>query len=465
MFDRLFRYGVFDQAAPLYALGIVALLLLLSRVPLSYNFYNLLTRWKTTALTALAFTLVTGLLVVMLAFVEGMEILTLGSGRPANVIILAEGSTDESFSNLAFSDVGDLENQPGILRDGDRPRLSRETYLIVNQPLKEIAEADLPQSWKTLWGYLPAAKRAKRRFLQIRGIDDPQISAQVHGLQLFDDGRWFSPAGVSEGADAGGDASPKIEVVVGEGIAKQMARDQGLDERTKPRLDVGDTFELNDRTWLITGVMKSEGLTFDSELWAKRSLVGPMFGKETYSALVAETADAAAALRLKNYLNNDYKKSAVNGVLETDYYQGLNETNKQFLVAIQFLTVVMAIGGIFGVMNTMYASINQRTRDIGVLRLLGFNRVQVLTSFLLESIMIAFVGGALGCFLGQFSDGWTANSVVSSGQGGGKFVVLRLVVTAETIAVGMVIALAMGFLGGLLPSLQAIRLRILNALR
>ena len=269
----------------------------------------------------------------------------------------------------------------------------------------------------------------------------------------------------SGAADAGGDASPKIEVVVGEGIAKQMARDQGLDERTKPRLDVGDTFELNDRTWLITGVMKSEGLTFDSELWAKRSLVGPMFGKETYSALVAETADAAAALRLKNYLNNDYKKSAVNGVLETDYYQGLNETNKQFLVAIQFLTVVMAIGGIFGVMNTMYASINQRTRDIGVLRLLGFNRVQVLTSFLLESIMIALVGGALGCFLGQFSDGWTANSVVSSGQGGGKFVVLRLVVTAETIAVGMVIALAMGFLGGLLPSLQAIRLRILNALR
>ena len=125
--------------APLFGVGVIALLLLAGRVPLSYNFYNLLTRWKATALTVAAFALVTGLLVVMLAFVNGMYVLTLGSGRVGNLIILAEGSTDESFSNLGFSDVGDIENQPGILRDDDRPLMSRETYLIVNQPLPTLA--------------------------------------------------------------------------------------------------------------------------------------------------------------------------------------------------------------------------------------------------------------------------------------------------------------------------------------
>ena len=453
--------------APLFGLGVIALLMLAGRVPLSYNFYNLLTRWKATVLTVAAFALVTGLLVVMLAFVNGMYVLTLGSGRVGNLIILAEGSTDESFSNLGFSDVGDIENQPGILRDADRPLMSRETYLIVNQPLPTLAAEG--RTWKNLFGMLPKTRPATRRFLQIRGLDDPQLSARVHGLELFDGGQWFSSAGVRELKLPDASGAPAtvsaIEVVIGEGMAKQMARDQGLDPRTKPRLDAGDTFQLNERTWVISGVMRSEGVTFDSELWAKRGLIGPMFGKETYSALVATTPGADQALQLKNYFNNEYKKAAVNAIVETDYYQSLNETNKQFLSAIVFLTVFFAIGGVFGVMNTMFAAISQRTRDIGVLRLLGFTRIQVLVSFLLESIMLALVGGAVGCAVGSLWDGTTANSVVSGGQGGGKFVVLRLTVDAAAISTAMLLALGMGIIGGMFPAVKAVRLKILNSLR
>lgn len=428
------------------AVTLVVLPALAGRVPLSYNYYNLLARWRTTFLTALAFTLVSALLVTMLAFVNGMTALTTGSGRPDNVVIMAEGSTDEAFSSLGYSDAGELENQAGIAREGSQPQVSREAYLIITQPIENA---------------LPG--RPKRRFLSLRGVDDPELSGRVHRLELQPGGRWFSSAGVGE-KSASGDGS-LIEVVVGEGIARELAQDQTTRATGKTTLGVGDTFPLNSRTWLIVGVMKSEGTTFDSEVWAKRTLIGPMFGKETYSSLVARATNETEAVRVRNFFNTEYKKAAVNVLVETDYYAGMTATNKQFLVSIIFLTVFMAIGGVFGVMNTMYAAIAQRTRDIGVLRLLGFTRTQVLVSFLLESIMIALVGGAVGCAIGRLAHGFTANSIVSGGQGGGKFVVLRLDVTPDTLSTAMLLALAMGILGGLLPAVGAVRLKILNSLR
>jgi ABC-type antimicrobial peptide transport system permease subunit len=104
-------------------------------------------------------------------------------------------------------------------------------------------------------------------------------------------------------------------------------------------------------------------------------------------------------------------------------------------------------------------------KDLGVLRLLGYARWQILASLLIECLVIALVGGALGCGLGWLADGTTATSIVSGGQGGGKSVVLRLIVDADTIAVGMMATLAMGFFGGLVPALSAMRLRPLDALR
>ncbi len=188
-----------------------------------------------------------------------------------------------------------------------------------------------------------------------------------------------------------------------------------------------------------------------------------LFGKDTYTTLVLRTADAAAAVKLQDFLK-DYKKAAVSPLVETEYYKGLSETSAQFSWAIGFLAVVMSVGGIFGVMNTMFAAVSQRIGDIGVLRILGYARWQVLVSFLLESLAIALVGGLLGCALGSLSHGWTATSIVA-GQGGGKSVVLQLTVDANVIATGILLTLVMGLLGGLLPALAAMRLRPLEALK
>jgi ABC-type antimicrobial peptide transport system permease subunit len=251
-----------------------------------------------------------------------------------------------------------------------------------------------------------------------------------------------------------------IEAVLGEGVARQLAKDVH-----KETLAVGDLFDVGPRQWRVVGIMKSSGSTFDSEIWAKREVVAPMFGKENFfTSLVLRTSDAAAADALVKDLGKEFTES-VFAQPESEYYAKLSETNKQFLFSIYFVAVIMAVGGVFAVMNTMFAAISQRTKDIGMLRLLGFTRWEVLVSFLLESLVVALIGGLLGCALGSIADGWTATSIVSGGQGGGKSVVLKLTVDADTLAIGMLFTVVMGALGGLLPALSAMRLRPLESLR
>ena len=429
-----------------FGLLVTLLLLLNSKVPLSYNMNNLRVRWKNTGMTALAFTLVLSVMTLMLAFVAGMTKLTESSGHPENVIVLSGGTTDEGFSNLGFSDVGDIANQEGILLEGGKRLASQETYLVVNQPLINAPEG-----------------RPKRRFLQMRGIDDPQIAGRVHQVKLDEAGKWFSEAGVREGA-AG--AQSMIECVVGEGLAKQMARDDlKLEAAGITALKTGDTFELNERTWVIAGVMKSSGSLFDSEVWAKRSLVGNMFGKTTYTTVVLTAKSPAAAKDLAVFLKDKFTKASLSATVETDYYSGLQATNRQFLYAIWFVTIILAVGGIFGVMNTMFAQISARRKDIGVLRLMGFRKRHVVASFMLESIILGMIGGILGCLVGSLCHGWSANSSVSSGAGGGKTIVLKLVVDLNIWLIGIALSFTMAFIGGLFPALNAMRMKTLDVLR
>lgn len=430
--------------------AVIGLLLAMGRVPLSYNVLNVVVRWRTSLMTALAFTLVIGLLTVMLAFVNGMYSLTESSGQPGNVVILAEGATDEAFSNLGTADVSDLERQPGVLTDGDRPMSSRETYLSVNQLIEN-----------------PLPGRPRRRFLQIRGIEDPAMSARVHGLELEPGSQWFPDSGVEELPGTGGQTA--VAVVLGAGIARELGADRTPEmlakATSKAHLDVGETFVVGDRTWIVAGLLKYSGATFDSEIWGKQSLIGETFGKPSYTSVIVRTAGPDEAAELARYYREDYEKAAVAAQVETEYYKSLSSTNLQFLIAILVVTGIMSLGGIFGVMNTMFAAISQRTKDIGVLRLLGYRRRQILISFLLESLVLAVIGGLLGCAVGCLSDGWQANSVVSGGQGGGKFVTLRLTVDASVLAVGMFLSAMMGFFGGLIPALGAMRLTALEALR
>lgn len=430
---------------------LVAFLLFLAKVPLGYNVRNLVVRWRVTLMTALAFTLVVALLTVMLAFVNGMYRLTENSGQPGNVIVMKDGATDELFSNLGRQEVKTLAHHADVTpramrveRDGQEvPLISYEIYIVVNQPVP-----------------VGPGERPRRRFVQVRGIEDPVLSGKVHGLELYPGGQWFSSAGVRTLPNQPPGTADAIEGVLGEGLARDLGRQVG-----KERLEVGETFDLGGRTWVATGIMKSLGSTFGSEVWAKGALVGPIFGKDQFTSIVLKTGGAEQAKELAPLLTSNFKETAVQAQTEDEYYSKLSATNQQFLYAIVFVAAIMSVGGVFGVMNTMFAAISQRTRDIGVLRIMGFAPWQVLVSFFVESLWIALAGGALGLALGYLADGYTASSIVSGGQGGGKSVVFKLVVDANILAVGMLFTLAMGGIGGLLPALSAMRLKPLEAIR
>jgi ABC-type lipoprotein release transport system permease subunit len=424
-----------------FALLILALLAV-GRVPIRYNLRNLVVRWKTTVITAAAFTLVVALLTVMLAFVKGMERVTEASGQPGNVVVLSDGANDELFSNLP-GDVDVLRLRSDLQQHIEqRPIAGKDTMLasyevyVVTIHTKPTSDPDEPP---------------RHRFVPIRGVKDYRVAALVHDISLKE-GNWFADTG-------------EYEVILGEGIAGVLGADLG-----RGPLRPGDRFELGpfrgNNKVRVAGIMRSAGSTFGSEIWARDTVVKKEFGRENnYTTVTVRTknpeAARAAATALKTTQGSNV---SVNAVAEQDYYSKLAETNQVFTYAILFIAVVMSIGGSLGVMNTMFAAISQRSKDIGVLRLLGYSRGQVLVAFLLESIFIALVGGLLGCALGYLGNGLTATGIVNGG-GSTKSMVLHLVVDGNILALGLLFTLCMGTVGGLVPSLSAMRLRPLESLR
>jgi ABC-type lipoprotein release transport system permease subunit len=417
-------------------LGALAVLARVGRIPLLYNLRNLLVRWRVSLSTALAFTLVIALLITMLAFVRGFLRMTEGSGHPANVMVLSRGATDELISTISAQEAsGDVALQPGILRDRlSRPLCSCELYVVINQPLPN-----------------PRPGEPGRRLVQIRGLADPDLAAAVRDLPPLAAGRWFSVGGVSALPSEGPGRPPvyAIETVIGQGFARQW------------HLDVGDVIEVGPRQWIVIGILPSSGSTYDSELWARHQQVGPAFGKEhSFTSLLLRTQDAAAARSVSEDLNEHFKQASFHFLPETEYYAHLANTSQGFLTAVYVLAVILAVGGVLGVMNTMYAAVAQRRKDIAMLRVIGYAGWQVLLSFLIESVLLALVGGGLGCALGGLAHGWSASSLI-----GNRNMVFTLRVDAEGLCIAIAFTLAMGAVGGLLPALSTLRVRPMEVLR
>jgi putative ABC transport system permease protein len=461
----------------------LALLLLIGKVPLAYNLRYLWVRRRDTFLTAVVFTVVVALVVVLLAFVNGMYKLNEGTGVPGNVLVLSEGSTDEIFSNLGRSDIDGIEKETvsedaqsrpmptvGVQRivrgpDGkaligsdDKPVLlpddasqtvrdkslymtSSEIYMVMNQPVPT-----------------KPGEHARRRLLQVRALDECRIAAAVHNISLYPGGKWFTAPAIEK------DGKAYLTCCIGEGAAGTLGEDVG-----KRRLEPGDTFNLGDENWIVLGIMNTQGTTYGSEIWTTTTntvVVGTGRGSK-YTTLVMRMArnNETASRAMATYLQDRYTQVKLKAFCEPDYYKDLTKSNESFLVCIVIVAVVMAIGGVFGVMNTMFASIAARIKEVGVMRILGFKRWQILIAFMLESLMIAFVGGFLGCLLGSLFDGLEASSQLQGGAGGGKSVVLQLVVDFQILAAGMLFTLVLGRLGGLVPALSAMRMEILDSLR
>jgi putative ABC transport system permease protein len=454
----------------MYATDFV-LLSLIGKVPLKYNLRNLRVRWLTSAMTGVAFTVVVFLLVLMMSFVDSVNRLTASTGVPGNVFVLSESSTDELFSNLSYGDVDRLEVEKAVTDPQGNPLkapitvkalpgkgglpptrlISKETYFVINQ---EIAKPTGDQL---------------RRFVQLRGIEDAEVAGKVHDITLLK-GDWFG----SEGAVVLRPGVTAVPAVLGEGAAAAFGSDYG-----RERLDVGDAFRLGDLDVVVVGVMKSAGKTFDSETWIKGDRARKAFGKQAFTTVVLRVSDdnpetvGESADAFAYYLSKNFANPRVRAVSEPRYYQDLAKSNSDLMFMVVVVAIIMALGGVIGVMLVMFAAIAQRIKDVGVMRVVGYKRWQILVSFMLESLAIALLGGLVGVLLVLLVDGvasalWgglTVTSTITAGQGGGKSVVTRLVFGFDVLTSGILFTIIMGRLGGLLPSVGAMRLGILESLR
>jgi putative ABC transport system permease protein len=363
-------------------------------------------------MTASGFTLVVAALVVMLAFIRGVEDACALSGEPENVLVLAKGNGDEVMSRLDRLVVSQVENTRGVARDAaNQPHASRELFMVVHR-----------QDEKT--GTYP--------FLQLRGV--LPAAFHVHRVVHLTSGQAFRPG--------------QSEVIIG----KAVQRETGL--------QIGELLEVGRKRWRIGGVFEANGAAFESEVWADLNEVASQFRHEgAYSSVVLRTSDQAAAQELAQRLANSHNIS-VEALTETRYYEKQAEEAGVMKSAAWVIAGFMGVGAMFGVMNTMFAAIAQRTKDIAVLRIMGYEAVFILLSFLLEAGLIAFLGGGCGLAAGCAANGLTQNVSLGARQ-----IDFAFRVDVSTVLFAITFAIVMGILGGVLPALSAMRIKPLEALR
>ena len=383
-------------------------------LPLTYNIRSLYVRGRVTLLAVSGIALVVAVLVVLFAMANGFRLALRATGAPDNAIVTQRGSGSELTSGLSRENAQVLMADDRVLRTPDgRPLASPEIVVVASLARKDGQDVNVT----------------------VRGTTQAAFDVRT-GLRITE-GRRFQPG--------------LYEILVG----------RKLHERMKD-LDVGKTIRLQRKDWMIVGILDASGSGFESVIWGDVDAMGPAFNRGTgYQSLTLRMPGPGAIRALNTELQRN-PRMQVQAVQERQFYEDQSgDVSGQLLGLAMFVAVVMGIGAVFGAMNTMYAIVAARTREIGTLRALGFSRTSILTAFVLESTVLSLVGGAAGCLLALPFNG------ISSAAGGANFAEISFAfrVTSDALVLGMGLALAIGVVGGLFPALRAARLPITVALR
>jgi putative ABC transport system permease protein len=330
-------------------------------------------------------------------------------------LVLRKGSEAELSGGFDAALFPTLKVLPGIAKDSHgEPMVSGEWVVVIVLPRKDgTGEVNV-----TVRGMMPDG-------LELRP------SAKLI------EGRWFQTG--------------QREVVVSKSIRSRFAH-----------ANIGDTMEFGKGSWKVVGVFDAGGSAYDSEIWADVNQMASDFDRQGgYSSAYLRATDPIAADALKNRVSDD-QRLKLEGVLETEYYAKQTRSGAPIKIIGIVVAIIMAIGSSFAAMNTMYAAVAYRGREIATLRVLGFSRPSILTSFVLESLLLALLGAVAGILLMLPFNGMqtgTSNAVTFSE------VVFSLQITWQVAMYAVIFALAMGLFGGLFPAWHAARQNILTALR
>jgi putative ABC transport system permease protein len=385
-------------------------------IPLSYNILSARERWSSSLVAVLGIAGTVGVFVAMLALARGFAATLVSSGLPQNAIVQRGGATSEMSSFLSIDEVRIVEDAPQVARQGGAALVSPEVVVIAAIPLRESGtDANV----------------------QVRGVTARAL--QVRDNVKIVEGR-FIRSGVAE-------------AVVGKG-----ARDAYVG------LEVGATVELGAGTWEIVGMFDAGGSAFDSEVWADASVLNGNYDRPPnwFQSATARLADLDDFDAFKATLEDD-PRTRVKAERERDYYAGKSEVVTTLITVLgSLVAMVMALGAVFGALNTMYSAVSERSREIAVLRAIGFGGGAVVLSFVVESLLIAFVGGVIGCLAVLPVNGLTTGTINWQTF---SHLAFAFRITPGLLAVGMVFALFMGLLGGLPPAIRAARANVAHTLR
>lgn len=383
-------------------------------IPLTYNLRNLVVRKTTTIMTALGIALTVAVLLSVLALVNGLRTAFRSSGNPLQILVLRRSANAELSSGITREVFQDLKSVNGIARLDGEPMASLEIVTVINLP-----SIDNPAGTNvTLRGLLP---------LGVKMRDDLKLQ----------DGRWFNPG--------------QREVVIGKSIAKRY-----------PAAKMGKKLRFGRGEWEIVGIMDGGQSAVNSEMWGDLNQVSSDFNRlDGLSSALIRATDAATVPALINSLNDD-RRLNVTAMTEKSYYEAQTNSAAPLQFLGIFISIVMAVGSSFAAMNTMYAAVSRRAREIGTLRVLGFSRNGILFSFFVESLLLSVLGGLIGCLLVL-----PLNNITT---GIGSFVTFSEIafnfrVSPEIMLGGILFALFMGAIGGLFPARMAAKKEILTALR
>ncbi len=383
-------------------------------LPLKYNIRNIVVRKASTLATAFTIGLTVAVFLMVMALARGIDLTLSSSGESLNMIVLREGSTAELNSSVTRENFNDLKYLDGIEREGDKPLATAELITLIYKPRKGMSQG----SNVTVRGVGPMSFKLRSGFQTVAG-------------------RLFQPG--------------MTEAVVSKRIAERF---QGL--------DIGDRFRIQTTDYTVVGLFDSAGKAFESEIWVDSNSLQSTTKRDGYSSVLMRVKDQNALTALSKRITDD-PKLHLKAVSERVFYEDQQGTASGALKALAvFISFIMAVGAGFAGMNTMYAAVARRTKEIGTLRVLGFSRVSILAAFLLESVAIALIGAVIGILLAlplNFISTGTSNWVTFSE------IAFNFRVTADLMLFALLFGGIIGLVGSLLPSIRASRFKIVDALR
>ncbi len=385
-------------------------------IPVIYNLRSVRARWTSAIVAVLGIAGTVSVFVAMLSLARGFKATLVSSGLPQNALVRRAGSTSEIDGSVSLDQVKVIEDAPGVARGSMGPLVTAEVVVIAAFPLKSSGtDANV----------------------QVRGVSSTAL--QVRNNVRIIAGRFFQP-GLNE-------------LIVGKNATNSYVG-----------LALGDQIKFGGGAWKVVGIFDAGGSAFDSEVWCDSTVLNQVYHRpdNIFQSITVHLTSPEALGEFRDSLTSD-PRMTVQVDRERDYYDKQSRTLSTLIVVLgSIIAVVMGIGAVFGALNTMYSAVAERSREIATLRALGFGASSVVLSFIIEALLISFLGGALGCLLVIPLNGLTTGAMNFQTF---SYLAFAFRVTPGLLLAGIAFALLMGLAGGVPPAIRAARQPISVALR